>query len=326
AAPRRVSPEAYEAYLKGRQLVASEDEGAINRALDHFERAPRLDPGYAPAYAGLAEAHVSLVERNYVRPAEAYLKAKTAIAEALRLDGGLAEAHALLGVVRTFYDRDWPGADSEFRRALQLNPNHAKAHLWYGEYLRAAERKEEAIAEMRRAQSLDPMSLKAHMAAGDLLFNLKRYDEAMAEYRRALAVAPGHALAQKGLGHCYFQKGMSAEAENEYKKYKELTGTPGAINHPAGLKRWARNEDTRSIIYAFGKVLNQKYVRPTHLARIYLDLGERDEAFYWLERAYQERDSRLFFLKSDSGWQTVSHDPRYKDIIERLGPVSFSSR
>ncbi|MCI0486702.1 MAG: tetratricopeptide repeat protein [Blastocatellia bacterium] len=320
---RATGPEAYEAYLKGRHLADGMKEEEIREALSYFERAVAADPGYAQAHAGTAGCYISLVEHNYARPDEAYPQAKTSAMSALRLDDSLVEAHTWMGIVKIFYDRDWEGALEEFRRALELNPNYAKGHLWFGEYLWAAGRVEEAIAEIERAQDLDPLSLKTHMTAGDLFYTLQRYDEAAQEYRRALTVDPNHPLAHKGLGHCYFRNSKMSEAEAEYDKFKELSPAPQTVQIPPHLSKWVEREDTRTIIYAFSKVLNQKYVRPTHVARIYLDLGEPDRALYWLEKAYQERDSRLFYLKMDNSWNTLREDSRFIELMRRVGPASL---
>ena len=322
AIARAIKPEAYEAYLKGRHLADGVKEEEIRGALVQFERAVAIAPDYAPAHAAMAGCHIWLVEHNHARPDEIYPQAKAAAMSAIQLDDSLVEAHTWMGIVKIFYDRDWEGAEKELRRALELNPNYAKGHLWYGEYLWAAGRMEESIAEIKRAQDLDPMSLEIHLTAGYLFYTLQRYDEAMREYRRALIVDPDYAMAHKGLSHCYLRKSMMAEAEAEYEKFKELSPAPQAVQIPPHLSKWVEREDTRTIIYAFSKVLNQKYVRPTHVARIYLDLGEPDRALYWLEKAYEERDSRLFFLKMDDDWNPLREDSRFIELMQRVGPTS----
>jgi TolB-like protein/DNA-binding winged helix-turn-helix (wHTH) protein/Tfp pilus assembly protein PilF len=316
-----VSPEAYQTYLKGLQFTDNKTAESLKRALEHFERATEIDSNYAPAYGAQSETYILLLGCNELRPDEAYLKAKTAALRALQIDDSVAEAHNSMAAVKLFYDLDWAGAESEFKRAIELNPSYARAHLWYGEYLWAAVRMEEATTEIKRAQELDPMSLETHMLAGNLFFTLQRYDEAIEGYRKAIAVDFNNALAHKGLGHCYDKKSMREESEAEYKKYSELSGPPRLEQIPPALSKWVKRNDTRSIIYAFSKVLNHKYVRATHLARIYLELGEKETAFKWLEKAYEERDSRLLYLKTDNGWDSLRTDSRFIEIVRRLGMI-----
>jgi DNA-binding winged helix-turn-helix (wHTH) protein len=314
--------EAYGEYLKGRNLQNDRTEEGLKRAIAHFERAVELDASFALAYSSLADFHHLLASHNYLRPEEGYPRAKEAALKAIELDDRSAQAHAALAISLLVYDWNWVEAESHFKKALSLDENCAQAHNLYAQYLWAAGRLDEALIEAKRARELDPASISAHMTAGDLLFRLRRYDEAMEAYQSALAVNPTYWLAYKAIGHVYHRKSMINEAEAAYRKAAELSGLPSFAQMSRGLINWSKTGDARFLLNKMSVMLKQKYVRPTHIARLYLDLGDKAQALEWLERAYLERDSILLFLKTEEGWEPISSDQRFVDLLNRIGPTS----
>lgn len=316
---RSVSSEAREAYLKGRHLWNTRTEEGLSKSLEQFEHAISLDPGYAEAFAGLADAYIMLVSHNHLRPEEAYPKAKAAALRAVQLDSHLASSQTSLGLVKLVYDWDWSGAEQQFKRALALDPDYASARLGYSWLLWAAGRLDEALTEARLTRQLDPASLATYLTEGDILYRLRRYDEAITAYSKILDIDPSYMLAYKALGHCYGKKGNQKEAESAYLKSIELSGTVQFEEMSRQFLQWSRTSDPRFLLDKMSFLLKQKYVRPSHIARIYLDLGEPDRAFEWLERAYQERDTNLLFLKTDEGWERLHADPRFSSLLARIG-------
>lgn len=325
SATRSISVEAREVYLKGRELWNRRTEEGLNKSLAQFEHATGLDPGYAEAYAGIADAYVMLVNHNHLRPEDAYPKAKAAALRAVQLDATLAESHASLGLVKLVCDWDLSGAEQEFKRAISLNPDYASARMWYSWHLWAAGHLDEALKEIRRAQELDPGSLALHLTAGDILFRLNRQDEAVEAYSKVLDINPSYMLAYKALGHCYHKKGMEREAGAAYTKAIELSGTVTFDELSKNFVWWSKSNDQRYLLNKMSVLLKQKYVRSSHIARIYLDLGERDRAFEWLERAYKERDVNLLFLRTEEGWNPIRHDPRFSNLVDRIGSAGLLS-
>lgn len=218
------NPAAYHLYLKGRYHLNRLTDDGFLKGRDYFQQAIDLDPNYAAAYAGLADAYQMLSGYNALAPNDGFPLAKAAAMEALKLDEGLAEAHTTLGVVKLLHDWDWRGAEKEYRRASEINQSYSDAHLMYGFYLAAMERFDEAHAEMSRAQDLDPLSLAKMVGIGEILYQQRRYDQAIEQFLKALEMDPNSGLAHWALGNVYVQKGMYEEAISEYKKAIPLSG------------------------------------------------------------------------------------------------------
>jgi TolB-like protein/DNA-binding winged helix-turn-helix (wHTH) protein/Tfp pilus assembly protein PilF len=314
---RPTDPEAYEAYLKGCQLLEKISDSEMEQSVEYFERAIQLDPNFAPAHAQLANAYCKLVSFNLVRPEDAYPKARTAAQKAIQLDNRLAEAHALLALVKLAYDWDWDGAEKGFKEALSINPINAQLHNWYGQYLLVADQKEESVKEMKRAQDLNPGSIEINMTAGNCYFRLQLYDQAMEAYRRALDIAPSFPHAYKGLSQVYKMKSMPRESEEAFKRSVELSGLPPIKRFSQDFNNWSK-KDPEYLLSKLSFVFKQKYVRPTYVAKLFADYGDKDRAFDWLERAYEERDSVLLFLKTDNSWDALRADPRFNDLSKRI--------
>jgi tetratricopeptide (TPR) repeat protein len=319
-----VDPAAYLACMRGRYFWNRRNEESLESAIASFEEALKADPAYAPAYSGLADSYFY---RGYVfgrlPPREAMPKARAAARKALELDGTLADAHTSLALVAFFYDWDWPGAEREFRRAIELNPNYATAHHGYAVFLAAMHRKDESVAEARRALEVDPLSLPVNNILGTTLTIAGRYDEAIEQYRKTLELDPGFALAQKNLGEVYVRLGMTKRAVEQFLKERTLTGTG-----PATVAELRRSYEQGGMLGFRSKELelavakwNGWHADASSIAFLHACLGHRDEAMTWLEKAYAARSGSLLWIDMDDadGWKSIRSDPRFQDLLHRIG-------
>ena len=233
ASARPVAAEASQLYLKGRYEWAKRTPEGMKQALDAYQQALQVDPGFALAYAGIAEYYSVLPFYSSFAPKETFPKAKEAVLQALELDPSLPEARALLGYIKTYYEWDWPGAEQEFRKALELRPSNADLHHWYSRYLTTLGRHDEAMAELRRAHELDPLSRLLHANLAMILYFARRYDDAIEQLQRTLELDPKFPTAYWGLGLSYEQKGMTREAFTALEKARELS--PRSLNTLASL-------------------------------------------------------------------------------------------
>jgi TolB-like protein/DNA-binding winged helix-turn-helix (wHTH) protein/Flp pilus assembly protein TadD len=315
----QVSPAAREAYLKGREHWKRRTEEGVGLSLAQFERAKQLAPDYAPAWAGLADAYIQMVNLDAMRPEEGFPKAKAAVLRALQLNDALAEAHASLAMIKLSYDWDWTGAETEFRRSLALDPTYATAWNWYSQYLWAAGRADEAVRCVTKAQELEPQSIAVLINVGGLSLSQHQPGQAIEHFRRVLELDPKYVPAWKGLSKAYAQQAKPHEAEAAFQKVVELANVPAAPQVKEKLVAWSRKGDQRYLLNKFSIVWKQKYVRASYIARLYADLGDKERAIEWLEKAYIERDSNLLFLKTDQSWDSLRADPRFASIAHRVG-------
>ncbi len=320
------SSEAYDLYLKGRYYWNKFNDESMKKAIEFFQQAIDKDPNYALAYAGLADAYHEL--SNFYPPREMMPKAKAAAMKALELDDSVAEAHAALGWVKWSYDWDWTGAEREFQRAIELNPNYAIAHGMYALYLDSMARVDEAMVEHKRAQQLDPLSLVINTNVGDAFSWARHYDQAIEQYRKTLEMDTNFAPARGGLASAYEFKGMYREAIEENQKYELLSGkTPeeAAAQAAAMLKAYKTGGEKRFWLENLEqdlKAMKQSragYFSAYSMAGDYALAGEKDKAFEWLAKAYQEHDSELVFLKVEPEFDNIRSDPRYADLLRRIG-------
>ncbi len=316
---RPVDPEVYELDLRGRyQLNNAASEQDIRKAIGLFQQALAKDPGDAPAYVGLAYGYSSLSD-FYIAPRETMPRAKAAAIRALELDDTLADAHTALGWVHTAYDWEWSAAEMQLRRALELNPSSAESHDRYGNYLTVVGRPEEALAEIRRARELDPLSIAIHNDALVDLFTLRRYDEAAERARVIFELDPNNGLAHALLACVCAQTGRRSEAVAEAEKGIQNSDSP--LNQAtAGTALAAAGESGRArrLLGELMEVSKKRYVCPYEIGIIHLGLGEKDEAFRWLEKGYQERSVCMQYTKQDPRLAPLHGDPRYADLVRRL--------
>ena len=319
AATRFVAPEVYESYLKG-AFGKNNSRTEIETSIGYFEEAIRKDPTFAPAYVGLAFAYDDLgTVLVGASPEEVRPKAISAARKALELDPDLADAHALLGDMQQ--DQwHWAEAEAEFKRALDLKPNDAAAHLGLANWLLCQGRTEEALVWSRRARELDPLGVTG-LSNGWILFNARRYDEAIGELRSVLAVHPDYATAYWFLGYTLIAKGQSEEAISVLEKTVSLMDrSPGSLEFLATAYAHAgRRREALRLINELKQRRKTSYVSADALVDPYLALGDYDEAFVWLERAYQEKSGGLQYLKVDPVFDPVRKDPRFADLQHRVG-------
>lgn len=316
-----VNPEAYDLYLKGRYNLNALTPEGDKKSLEYFQRAIDMDSHYGLAYAGLAESYTALASLGTtfsIPPKEAFPKAKAAALRALELDDTLAEAHTSLGFIMSL-DLDWNVAEREFKRAIALNPNYVVAHHLYSHYLISMGRFEESLVESQRALALDPLDVAMNFHLGFHYFNARQYDQAIAQLQKTLEMDPNSAEAHGILGVVYEQTGRFDDAIAELQKNRELGGYDqrGIIGHVYAIS--GQRGEAQKLLDQLHEESKHKYVSPYNFARIYEGLGEKDQAFAWLEKAYAERDSNITLLKVDSEFDSLHSDPRFTELLRRIG-------
>lgn len=311
---------AYEAYLRGRFFWNKSTTEMLNKAIESFQQAIRIDSDYALAYAGLADTYSSLgnVRVGVQRPSTVMPQAKAAALKALELDDALAEAHISLATVLMRYDFDWSNAEKEYRRAIELNPTEARMHQWYASLLSARGRHDEAIAQIERARELDPVSVVINSVSGMYLFNARRYDDAITVLSKTLEMDPAYGLTRGYLGAVYEQKGMFEQAIAAFKKNVE---TNREMNLQALAHSYAvagQQTEAVAIVDELKKMSTQRYVPAYYLAVAYVGL-DKAQAIDWLEKGYEERSGGLIFINVDPRFDILRSDPRFKDLLRRMG-------
>jgi serine/threonine-protein kinase len=324
ASSRTVDPEAYQLYLRGRYLWNQRTERTINDAIRYFEAALRKDPNYASAYSGLADSYSSLGDSNDVgslQPNLAIPKAKAAATRALELDDTRAEAHNSLGFINLLYDWDWHSAETEFKRALELNPRSADAHHWYSHLLMALGKPEEAQAESQRALDLDALNPIINTHLGWAYVFARQYDKAIEQLTRTLELFPDFGLAHWYLALAYEQKAAYAQALPEFRRAQ--TGVTGNVVVLADLGHAyavsGNAADARQILEQLTALSSRRYVPSTSVALIYAGLGDYDRAFEWLDKAVAERAEWLIYLKVDPRLDPLRRDSRFRQLERRVG-------
>lgn len=315
--------EAYQLYLKGRYFWNKRTEDGFNRGIAQFKQAVEKDSNYALAYTGLADSYIGLTFYNFTAPHETMPKAKEAAMNALAIDNTLAEAHASLAHVLMNYDWNWSEAEIEFKLSIELNPDYATAHQWYGvHYFTAMGRPEEALQEMKRALELEPTSLVMNAFMGAALYFAGRYDEAIEQCRRTMEMDPNFAVAHWYLGLAYEQKAMFDDAIVEFQKATELSGGSPLMKASLGhaYAKANRKAEATTILDELKELSKQRYVSSYEAAAIYVALGDNEHAFQLLERAYKEHCFHLVYLKVWPQFSVVRRgDPRFQDLVQRIG-------
>ena len=320
---KTVNPEAYEAYLKGRYHWFRGTAPDAQKSLDYFQESVAKQPGYALAYAGIADAYEQMAGSAYavLSPKEAFPKAKVAAMRAVELDPTLAEPYVALGWSSFVFDRDWTTAEKQFQRALRLNPNYPAAHQTYGAFLSEMGRFDEGIREAKRGQELDPLSLRGNFDVGFFLHNARRDDEAIPWFRRALDMDSSFLRAHWGLGLALVQKGGYDEAITELRKAVELPGGGpaqlGSLGYAYAVA--GRRAEALEIVEKLKERSRKHYVPPATVSIVFSGLGEKDQALKWLEKANEERDPWVARLKVDPMFDSLRSDPRFLDLRHRVG-------
>jgi TolB-like protein/DNA-binding winged helix-turn-helix (wHTH) protein/Tfp pilus assembly protein PilF len=306
-------PAAYELYLKGRFFWGKRTKDGMYQAIQYLQQAIDIDPNYALAWAGLADCYNLLDDWGKAPPRDSFPKARVAAEKAIALDDSLAEAHVSLAMVRGSYDWDWVGSEQEFKRAIELNPNYATAHQWYGETLASLGRFAEAEKEVRRGQELDPLSPIANMAVAEVYSWERRDDEAIAQYKKAIDLDPAFAGAYGNLAASYQWTHRYAEAVEAMKREETLDGD---AEFAAVLDRAYGRGGFHAVIEEELKSAledrKKKYVNPVGIADIYAELGDVPHAVEWLEKGYEAHASGMQYLAISRGFDPIRSDPEFR--------------
>jgi len=321
--------EAYELYLKGRFYWNKRTGEALKKSVDYFNQAIAKDPSYALAYVGLADAYVVIPYFSVGTAQDSYPKAKAAARRALEIDDRLAEAHTAMAAVLMNYDWNLPESNREFERAIELNPNYATAHHWYArENLTIMGQFDKALAEMRRAQELDPLSLIINANFGKAYFNARRYDEAIQQLRKTVEIDQSFFVAHHYLGSANAMKGNFSEALAEYQKARQLNpDDPHVVALLARLYAVSgkRDEALRTLAQ-LKSMARERYVADYSMALVYAGLGEKEHAFSLLEKSYREHTVDMLTLHYDPLIDNLRSDPRFTDLVRRVGlPLATGS-
>ncbi len=323
----------YRAYLKGKFYWNKRKEDDIQKAIECFHEAVASDPGYALAYVGLAECYIVLGLYSTLPLRDAYSQAKRVALKALEIDDALAEAHAALAVIKAGDEWDLQGALREFARALEINPNYATAHQWYAEHLVCAGRKAAALAEIKLAQDLDPLSFAISVARGQILVLAREYDQAIDQLNVALKIDSKHYMAHRVLRDAYLEKGRMEDAIAEHLEALRLAGeNPARVEAVGSALRqalesggpkgyWQRRlEITTQDLQAPSRLpYDVTDISPYHVAGIYARLGYRDLAAKWVEKAFEERDYGIYYLKANPAFDALLTEPRIAAVLRRIG-------
>jgi TolB-like protein/DNA-binding winged helix-turn-helix (wHTH) protein/Tfp pilus assembly protein PilF len=314
------NPEAYQDYLKGRYWWNKTTPGGFYKGIEYFQQAIAKDPSYALAYSGLADCYSSLAKHGLVPFREGFLKAKDAALKAVELDDTLAEAHGSLALVESSYDWDWSGADKEIRRAIELNPSYADAHLLHGEVLWQTGRLDEAIAEIKRTLELDPLSINDNATLGMAFFLARQYDRTIEQEAKTLELDPTFVQAYYFRGVAYSKKSMYEQGMAEFDKGMAIS----PVNLVAltgvgyGYAVTGRRAEAQKVLDKLNELSKHEYVSPVWRAKIYAGLEEKDRAFEWLEKAYEDRSIvSVGFMKPNPMFDPLRSDPRYADLLRR---------
>jgi serine/threonine-protein kinase len=317
------SPEAYQLYLKGRFFFNKRSVAGLERAIGHFQEAIAKDPTYALAYAGIADSYASRgVPEAFlggVSPREAFPPARAAALKALELDDTIAEPHISLAHIKYVYDWDWAGADREMQRALELDPNSSVAHHFYGLFLSPRGRHEEAIAQIKRALEIDSFSPLINSNLALVLYRAHRYDEAMQQARATVEMDESFAMGHHRLGLVLEQKSMYAEATAEFKRVVELSGGQplalAGLGHSYAIS--GNTDAAKRVLNELRELSKTRYVSSYLIATIHAGLGEKEQAFAGLERAFDDRSTSLVPLNVDPNLDSIRSDPRFAALVRR---------
>jgi tetratricopeptide (TPR) repeat protein len=315
------SNEAYQLYLKGRFYWNKRTGESLWKSIDYFNQAIEKDPRFALAYAGLADCYI--VPAIRLPPREAMPKGKAAAMRALELDETLAEAHTSLARVLAAYDWNWSSAEKEYKRAIELNPRYATAHQWYGGWLEVMGHRNEAVAERKLAQALDPLSPIVNFELGLAFYYARQYDQAIEQFQKTLELDSSFPPPRQFLPAAYEQKGMYGEAVAGFNQEIPMTGgsewtlTRGGLGHVYAVL--GKKREALAVLDELKQISTQGYVPATSVAIVYAGLGEKDQAFVWLEKAYGERSFQLQWLTAEPRWDSLRSDPRFADLLRRIG-------
>ena len=312
--------DAYRAYLKGRFYWNKRTKEGLLKGLESFEKAIESDPGYAQAYSGVADSYTLLGRYSYLPPKEAMPKGKEAALKALEIDDTLGEAHNSLAFVKRYYDWDWIGAEKEYQRAIELSPNYATAHHWFGLHLAQMGRFDEAMKEIQRAIELDPLSIIINTNVAWIYYFARQYDQAIGQFRKTLDMDPNYAVAHMRLGDAYIQKKMYQEAISELQRAVALSPESmdalGDLGYAYGVA--GQRSEAEKVLAKLTEYAKDRYVSSYDLAVLCLGLGQKDRALDLLDKAYEERASYVTFVRADPRVDGLRSEARFKSLLKKL--------
>jgi DNA-binding winged helix-turn-helix (wHTH) protein/TolB-like protein/Tfp pilus assembly protein PilF len=312
--------EAYRSYLQGRYFWNQRSEEGLLKGIEAFRHATEADPNFALAFSGLADSYTTLGYFSYLSPTQAFPPAKNYALKALELDPLLAEPHASLAYDKFYFDWDWTGAEAEFKSAIELNDRYATAHQWYSAYLLSAGRPDEAFREIQLARERDPLSLPINTDIGFHYYYNRKYDQAIKQLTTVLAMKKDFPLAHLWLGRSYQQIGKYEEAANEFRQVEDAfhgwvvsTAALGFVDGVSG-----RRVEAQKILAGLDELSKRRFVTSYGVALVYTGLGEKEQAFAFLNKAFDERSHWLVWLRLDPRWDSLRSDPRFAQLLTRL--------
>jgi len=316
---RQVNPEAYEAYIKGRFHWYKLTRPDLESALDYFELALEKDPNFALAYAGIAHVWLGRNQQGFSPASETTPKAKAAVERALELDSNLAEVHHVSAGIRAWAEWDWEGAEAEYRRAIELNPNYPGPRAYFSHLFYVTGRPEEAMVQIKKAQELDPLNALLRAIYGMDLMYARRYDDAIALLRDTLRASPNDMVAMSTLRSAYHMKRMDNEALEIWKASYAARGDREAEEI---ITRGIKENDYLGTLQRVAEMLVARsrtaYVTPWQIGTLYTRAGKNDEALKWLEKAYEAHDQNTPYLSVDPIFDGLRDDPRFQDLLRRM--------
>jgi DNA-binding SARP family transcriptional activator/TolB-like protein len=322
ARPDTKNAEAYATYLKGRYFWNQRTDADLRRAIDYFEQTLEIDPLYALAYAGLADTY-ALGAGSKLSPSAYMPRAKFCVEKALELDEQIAEAHTARAFIAEYYDWDFTLAEREYQRAIELNPNYATAHHWYGEFLSFMGEHGEAIRQIHQAQACDPLSPAINIDVGVIFHVARKHNQAIEQFRKMTAFDPESAEAYKWLMLLYFENGQPEQAKQAYQQAVQLAKTddPALLNGSFDAHFYALSGNRAMAMQLIEKMKkSEEKKKPTwEIAQVLAILNEKDEAFAWLEITYQNRGGALISLKTNPFFDNLRSDPRFTSFLKRIG-------
>jgi serine/threonine protein kinase/tetratricopeptide (TPR) repeat protein len=313
------NPEAYNLYLKGRYFWNKRTADGMKRALESFAQAIQIDPTFARAFAGISDCY-ALMAYYYMPPRPTLMKAKGAAARALELDATLPDAHTSMAFVKHKLERDWAGAEKEFRRAIELDPEYIWAHHWYGLFLATMGRHQESFTEIKRALEIDPTSAQLNMIHGMALYLARYYERAVEELERAVEIEPQHVLATFYLGIAHVELGHFEEALAFVERSVQLAGGAGFFVQGIGYVHASagRKDLAQGVLTRLDQIADKTYISPFFTALIHFRLGDSDRGFASMDKAMEDGDHWVEFIKVHPAFDGVRTDPRYAALVEKL--------
>jgi len=311
--------EAYKLYLQGRYHWNKRSEDGFRKSIEYLQAAIEKDPSYARAYAGLADSYALITEYGFVKPDEGVPKTKAAAEKSIELDPNLAEPHTSLAWVKNYNEWDPAGAEREFKRSIELNPNYPTAHQWYGYLLATMGRSAEAISEMKVAQNLDPLSLIINDNLGYVYAMDGQYEKALEQFKKTLEINPNFGQSIWNLGYVYMYQGKYPEALRQFEKLLEVSGDRRNISNLITYYAMTDNkEEARKLLDELIELSHHQHVAPSVFVGAYAAVGNMNRAFEFLDRACDDRDPQIFTNFTNPAWDNIRSDPRYKDFLRRV--------